>query len=181
MSAALAIDIEPTELEVGALYDACVDVVWRVLARLGVPSADLEDAVQDTFVLAHRRRGEFRGQSRPSTWVVGIAVRVAHDHRRRAQRKPSEPLEPLVGQLRDERPAPDERAALAQASALVQRLLEQLEPAQRDVFVLIELEGLTAPEVAELTEAPLNTVYSRLRLARARFESLVSALQRAER
>jgi RNA polymerase sigma-70 factor (ECF subfamily) len=59
------------------------------------------------------------------------------------------------------------------------RLLDQLSPDQRDVFVLAELEQLTAPEIAVATSTPLNTVYSRLRLARARFNELVAAQESA--
>lgn len=163
------------------LYDETVDVAWRVLARLGVRTAELEDAVQDVFIIAHRRRADFRGQSRASTWVTGIAVRVAHDYRRRVARKPTEPLEPHAPSLEDQRRAPDEALSHSQAAAVLARLLERLEPTQREVFVLAELEQYSAPEIAQLTGAPLNTVYSRLRLARARFDGLVQDFHRGGR
>lgn len=161
-----------------ALYDDHVDVAWRVLARLGVASANLEDAVQDVFVIAHRQLAGFRGESKASTWVTGIAVRVAHDYRRRAERKPSEPLEPHARWLLDEGPTPDELVARAEDTDTLQRMLMGLEATQREVFVLAELEQLSAPEISELTGAPVNTVYSRLRLARARFNQLADALRR---
>src|SRR3982750_1325568 len=72
------------------LYEGTVDVAWRVLARLGVHSAELEDAVQDVFVIAHRRLATLRSDVKPATWVGGIALRVAHDYRRRTARKPVE-------------------------------------------------------------------------------------------
>lgn len=179
VEAALPLTEAPARrLSFPALYDDHVDVAWRVLARLGVASANLEDAVQDVFVIAHRQLAGFRGESKPSTWVTGIAVRVAHDYRRRDGRKPSEPLEPHSRWLLDEGPTPDELLARAQDTDTLQRMLMGLEPTQREVFVLAELEQLSAPEISELTGAPVNTVYSRLRLARARFNQLADALRR---
>ncbi|MBL8953099.1 MAG: sigma-70 family RNA polymerase sigma factor [Myxococcaceae bacterium] len=160
-----------------ALYDDHVDLAWRVLARLGVAAPDLEDAVQDVFIVAHRRLAQFRGDSKLSTWVTGIAVRVAHDYRRRDARKPAEPLEPHEAALEDRGVAPDDAVSRAQAGDLLATLLARLEPSQREVFVLAELEQLSAPEIAELMGTPVNTVYSRLRLARERFNEGAAALR----
>ena len=63
--------------------------------------------------------------------------------------------------------------------SLAMRLLDQLDAAQREVFVLAEFEQHTAPEIAELTGAPLNTVYSRLRLGRAHFNELVATSEKS--
>ena len=166
-------------LDFAAVYDANVDRVWRVISRLGVRANELEDAVQDTFTIAFRSSDEFRGASKVSTWLIGIAVRVAHDYRRRSARKPTEPLEVSITRMRDSRPGPHELLELTRAAELLPRLLDQLEPTQRDAFVLIDLEHHTAVEVAELTSVPVNTVYSRLRLARTRFNQLVEALNRS--
>lgn len=161
-----------------ALYDSTAEMAWRLLGRLGVAPAEQEDALQDVFVIVHRRLGEFRSDAKPSTWVSAIAVRVARDYRRRRSRKPSEDLEPHEHALVDSRPGPDAVAARAQAAAIVTTLLEQLDSDQRDVFVLVELEQHTAPDIAEMLGVPVNTVYSRLRLARAHFNELVQAFQR---
>jgi RNA polymerase sigma-70 factor (ECF subfamily) len=165
-------------LEFSSLYDDTVEVAWRVLARLGVYSGDLEDAVQDTFVIVHRRLAEFRWESKPSTWVTGIAVRVAHDYRRRRARKPTEPLEPHWVRLEDPHQRPDDAVSRNQAAEMLMRLLAQMETTQREVFVLVELEQQSAPDIAQIIGVPLNTVYSRLRLARAHLNQLVDALQR---
>jgi RNA polymerase sigma-70 factor (ECF subfamily) len=160
----------------GALYDETVDVAWRMLARLGVGREELEDAVQDVYVVAHRRLHTLKPDARLSTWVAGIAVRVAHDYRRRASRKPAVPLDEHASTLEDLRARPDDALVRAQAADLLQVLLDRLEPTQREVFVLAELEHVAVTEVAELTGAPLNTVYSRLRLARARMNELAAQL-----
>lgn len=156
------------------LYHAHVDALWRFLERLGVPERHVDDATQDTFLIAHRQLASFRGASSLNTWLHGIALRVAKDYRRREARKGG--WQPLSPRLLDEGSAPDESAAQRQQLAQVVQLLEQLDEAQRTAFVLVEFQGLTAPEVAEITESNVNTVSTRLRAARLRFNELVAAL-----
>jgi RNA polymerase sigma-70 factor, ECF subfamily len=155
------------------LYEATADVVFRVLSAMGVRDDELDDAMQDVFVVAHRRLGDFRYESKLSTWVAGIAVRVAHDYRRRHSRKPTEPLEPFASSLHASTDWPDTSAMRSEALRSVQAFLEQLSAPQREVFVLAELEQQSAPEIAASLGVPLNTVYSRLRLARAHFEAWI--------
>jgi len=166
-----ATSAEPLDFD--ALYDATADLAFRVLSAMGVREDELDDALQDVFVVAHRRLADFRGESKHSTWVAGIAVRVAHDYRRRHIRKPTEPLDPLAASLQASTEWPDASAMRSQALRSVQAFLEQLAAPQREVFVLAELEQQSAPEIAASLGAPLNTIYSRLRLARAHLEAWV--------
>lgn len=165
----------PEPIDFDTLYDQTAELAFRVLGGMGVRADELDDALQDVFVVAHRRLPEFRGDSKPSTWVSGIAVRVAHDYRRRHSRKPSEPLEPHAQGLVAPGELPDTSLIRAQALDSVQTFLEQLPAPQREVFVLAELEQQSAPEIALSLQVPLNTIYSRLRLARAHFEDWVQA------
>lgn len=144
-------------------YRAHVDFVWRVLARRGVPDEQLEDATQEVFVIMHRRWGAWDSNSQRA-WLYGVARRVASaQHRTRARRSrklaalPAPPEPPRADDRLDDQHRLD---ALAQT-------LAQLDADRRDVFVLVELEGLSAPEVAAALGCKLNTVYSRLRRARA--------------
>ncbi|MFZ5438467.1 MAG: RNA polymerase sigma factor [Myxococcota bacterium] len=157
-----------------ALYRETFPSVWRVLARLGVPPADLHDAAQNVYLVAHRRRAEFTGRSSVKTWLVGIAVNVAADMCRTARRKPMHPLDERVP---DAAPGPHERASQAESLALVSRLLETLPLERRQIFILSELEEFTAPEIAESLGLNLNTVYSRLRLARRDFQAALDAFE----
>lgn len=155
-----------------AFYDDHIDGVWRLLERLGVPSSVVDDAAQDVFVIAHRRMGEFRGESSLRTWVTGIALRVARDYRRSQSRRGE--LEPIEAALHLEaRGRPDDQAMANEALQQVLRLTEQLQEGQRLVFTLVEFEGFTVPEVARLTGIKTNTLSTRLRAARARFNELV--------
>ena len=76
--------------------------------------------------------------------------------------------------IEDKKPGPLESAAQLEAAAVLQEFLEQLDPDKRAVFILAELEQMTAPEVAEATNTNLRTVYSRLRVARQEFEQAVA-------
>src|SRR5262245_51296526 len=163
-------------LDFDAVYREHFAFVWRTLRRFGVEPPSLDDAVQDVFLVVHRRLRDFAGRSTVRTWLCGIALRVAHDHRRTVRRKGG--LEVLSESVADDRGyGPFEGAALAEAARLVDRLLETLDEGARAVFVLTELEQMTSPEVAEALSIPLGTVYSRLRAARIAFERALSEIE----
>lgn len=155
------------------LYHSNVEAVWRFLERLGVPTRHLEDATQDTFLVAHRQLAGFRGEATLRTWLHAIAIKVAKDYRRRERRKGG--WEELTVTTPDPRSDRHDSASRREELDLVLGLLEQLEEQQRTVFVLVEFEGFTSPEVAELTQTNVNTVSTRLRAARHRFNELAEA------
>ena len=160
------------------VYTAHVRFVWRVLRTLGVPESQIEDAVQDVFVVVHRRLGEWQGRAAITTWLFAIARRVALAHRRRASRSAPAQVEPLSDELADDLPGggdPFAEMSRAQAAATVLAILDQLDDDKRTVFALVELEQLSVPEVARMLDLNLNTAYSRLRLARQAFEAAVKA------
>lgn len=159
-------------LTVAEVYERHAAMVFRALRALGVPPASLDDAVQDVFLVVHRRLGEFEGRAALTTWLFAIARRVAADHRRRVPRG-TQPLSAVV-EVADAGADPARAAQTAEAARAVLAILDTLDAEQREVFVLMELEQLAAPAVAEIVGAPLNTVYSRLRLARARFEQALA-------
>ena len=157
------------------VYTAHVAYVWRVLRTFGVTEAQIEDAVQDAFVVVHRRLPEWEGRALITTWLFAIARRVASAYRRKgvgAQR--TETLD------HDPEGTTDTFAAMsrAQAAATVVSILETMDDDKRMVFALVELEQLAVPEVARMLDINLNTAYSRLRLARVAFEAAVKAKAR---
>jgi RNA polymerase sigma-70 factor, ECF subfamily len=138
--------------------------VLRVLRRLGVPESDLEDAGQDVFLIVHRKLGSFDGRSSLRAWLFGIASRVALARRRRAyvRHEQSRPdLDPVV----DGAGQTDESTRL-DARTLLIRALDKLDDDKRAAFVLYELEGFSMPEVSVAVGCPLQTAYSRVRVAR---------------
>jgi len=149
-----------------AIYTEFFRAMWRTLRRLGVEQAQLDDAVQDVFIVVHRRLPEFDGRSLRG-WLYAIAVRVASDHRRGAAQRRTAPLpETLV----DPRPDPARVSELGESVRLLHELLGELDEPKRTVFVLGELDELSVPEIAEALGENPNTVASRLRAARARFD-----------
>jgi len=168
------------ERDFGEVYTQHFDFVWRTARRLGVPDRSLDDAVQDVFIVVHRRLADFEGRSSIKSWVFAIARRVARDHRRRVGRK--ERGQSLPEGLVDGRaPSPMESAAKAEARRVLHDFLGALDDDKREAFVLAELEQMTVPEIAEATSANVNTVYSRLRAARRSFEQAVARHQARER
>jgi RNA polymerase sigma-70 factor, ECF subfamily len=160
------------------LYESCFTFVWRTARRLGTPEANLDDVVQEIFMIAYRRQDQFEGRSSPKTWLYGIAFNVVRAHRRELGAKHPHLLldENRVdpGLLADAGDGPHEHAAKEEAARFLDQFLESLDDDRRDVFVLAEMEQLSAPEIAAIVGAPLNTVYSRLRLARADFSKAVA-------
>src|SRR5215470_9688041 len=121
----------PEDAAFAAAYDAEFEVVWLYLRRLGVAEADVEDAVHDVFVVAHRRYGTY-DPSRPlRPWLLGIAFRVAAQWRRR-HRFEVTVAEPAPDRA-DEGRAPDEVVASRQASSRLQIALAALDIDQRAV------------------------------------------------
>ena len=154
-----------------ALYEAHSAFVWRNLRRLGVADSDVEDKLQEVFVVAHRRWEEFvdRGHG-PRAWLFQIALRVASDARRHRRRHP---VDPDGGAAQDRQAIePPQTAAIdkRQQLDLLDRALSAIDMGRRAVLVLHEIEQMTAPEIARTLDIPLNTVYSRLRVARLELE-----------
>ena len=163
--------------DLATLFRGHFDFVWRVARSLGVPSAALDDTVQDVFLTVHRRLHEFEGRSSLQTWIYAITYRTALNYRRRDQRQR---CEEIVVEPETELPGPGERLERARAGRFVMQFLDGVSADKRDVFVLSVLEELTAPEVAEILGVKLNTVYSRLRLVRADFKLALETLAAGE-
>lgn len=160
------------------IYKEHFDFVWRSLRRMGVPDGSMDDAAQDVFLVVHRKLATFQRRSSVKTWLFGIVARVAHDHRRSEKRKgePVRSQDPTALDSLPDRatPGPMQRAEQNASIRLLEALLSQLTPEKREVFLLAELEQMTAPEIGEALGIPLTTVNSRLRVARIEFEEALS-------
>jgi RNA polymerase sigma-70 factor, ECF subfamily len=159
------------------VYREHVEFVWRVARSLGVDAGQLDDVVHEVFLVVRRRLDTRAPTSSVRAWLAGITRNLVMHHRR--------------GRLREARriahvtapPAPrgpDEALEQVEAAALMQTFLDGLDPARREVFALVEIEGLSAPEVASLCDVKLPTVYTRLRAARAELAVFVERLRRGE-
>jgi RNA polymerase sigma-70 factor (ECF subfamily) len=164
-----------------ALYDAQVDFVWRNLRRLGVVEGDVDDKTQEVFVIAHRRFGEFeeRGHG-PRAWLFQIVLRVASDARRHRRRHPVDPDGGTAQERESIAPPQADAVVHREELGLLDRALETIDVGRRAVLLLHEVEEMTAPEIADVMGIPLNTVYSRLRVARGELEEAVAHLRAGE-
>lgn len=158
-------------MELREIYEAEFGYVWGCLRRFGVCNPALEDVAHDVFLVVHRRLDTY-DRTRPiRPWLAGICFRVASDHRKRAYRRYER--DELGPEHPSPAPTPEDRAADLERSALVLAALDELEAAQRAVFVMHDIDGFSIPEIAEQLQVKPNTLYSRLRLGRERFTAAV--------
>lgn len=160
------------ERRLRSALDRYFNLLWRSLRRLGVPAADVDDAVQQVFLTFAERLPEIPVPSERS-FLFGTCLGVAANtrrHRAYAVEVPSAALE-ATGE-----PVETPEAALEakQRRRALDQALDVLSLEQRTVFVLFELEGFSLPEIAQALGIPLGTATSRLRRARLAFEAFVN-------
>ena len=159
-----------------ALLTAHFRDVWRVVRRFGVPASGAEDAAQDVFIIASRKL-EHVTPGNERRFLYAVAVRVAANARRKLALRPESAESPLVDHSSATTPSPEGLLDRKQARELLDTVLDALSDDLRTAFVLFELEGYSAPEVAELLEIPVGTATSRLRRAREAFRAEVGLLR----
>ena len=157
-----------------AVYETHLDFVWRTVRRMGVRPADTDDVVQEVFFVVHRRLAEFECRAQLKTWVFKILVHVVRHYWRTHQRKPGDHATEDPAEIQtlaaDHENGPAATLERVEALRVLDGLLARLDGDKREVFVLAEIEQMTAAEIAEIVEANVNTVSSRLRAARQEFE-----------
>ncbi len=175
-TAALAAAVEASVgARVRRLVQEHFDFIWRLLCRLGVPQADVDDAAQQVFIVAAQRLDDIPAD-RERTFLYGTALRTAASLRR-DQRRRSRWVESGPADSPSLEPTPHEELERRQALAFLDEVLGQLGDELREVFVLCEIEELPASEVANITGLPPGTVASRLRRARHKFDEHARRLQ----
>ncbi len=158
--------------EVVALH---FDFIWRLLRRLGVSENEVDDAAQQVFLTA-TSKGLRGGAARARPFLYGVALRVAANFRRTARRRREVPEE-AMGDPHAPDLAADDVADLRRARAVLDDILDEMPLELRVVFILAEIEQMTAASIAELERIPAGTVASRLRRAREHFQSRLSEIE----
>ncbi len=146
------------------MYREQLGFVLATLQRLGAPTAQVEDLCHDVFMAAFRKRDDYDPERPLKPWLFGFAYRLMLNVRRKA---PIAGDDAAFATLADRTAGPEELISRGEAKTELARAIEGLEPDRRAVFLLHDVEGEAAPEIARVLEIPLNTAYSRLRLARA--------------
>lgn len=172
----MAAPVDPTLLRPSfdAIYETEFPFVCNSLRRLGAGLQDVPDLAQEVFLIVLRRLCDFDPSRALRPWLFGIAYRVLVDDRRLARRKRE--VVAVTHDWNDPKTATDGSAS-AEARDLVLEALLALDLEQRAVLTLHDVEEFTMPQIAAALQIPLNTGYSRLRLARQRFGREVRRLR----
>jgi RNA polymerase sigma-70 factor (ECF subfamily) len=160
------------------LVEAHYELVWRTSRRLGVPSADLDDAVQEAFLSAARNLDAIEDER---GYLIRACVFVATNVRRTLRRRREIVDGDRIDVQADSAARPDQTAEASEARERLQRILDLMPEELSSIFVLFELERFTMSEIADLTGLPPGTVASRLRRARKQFVSLGARILRIQR
>lgn len=158
-----------------AVYRDGFSFVYRLLRYFGTREEDVEDLAHDVFVVVHRRLPEYDMNRALHPWLFGITYRVLRRHRERGARRAA-----IDAKRKDEATPPPSAEQQCRDRQSWQRLCEalrQLPFEQQAVVILHDVEEQSAPEIAAALKVSVNTVYSRLRLARKR---LATTLTKAE-
>jgi RNA polymerase sigma-70 factor (ECF subfamily) len=150
--------------------------IWRLLARLGVPERDVDDATQQVFMVLTQRNGRELKAGSERSFLFGIAINVAHTHRRTLARR-REIATDVLPEAEDLSPTLDVLSDQRRARSMLDQLLEEMPFDLRVVFVLYELDDMQTQEIGSLLDLPTGTVASRLRRAREWFQRRVKQLQ----
>jgi RNA polymerase sigma-70 factor (ECF subfamily) len=143
--------------------------IWCFLRRMGVPSDRADDVAQQVFLIALEALARIMVGSERA-FLYGTAARLAHRVRRRGEREaPTVSVDLVPSPL----PSPDQLADQKKARETLNAIIESLDVDTRTVFVLAEIEGLTAPQIAHVLDVPIGTVASRLRRAREKLRTMV--------
>lgn len=159
------------------IYNEYFDFVWRNARRLGVPESSADDVVQEVFIVVQRRLPDFDGRAHIRAWIFGILAHVARHYRRSYQRKGAHCIsldqdKAYQAPNATDESTPSAHLERAELARLMERLLGQLDENKRTLLVLSELEEWTLREIAEYLGSNINTIYSRLRVAKREFERL---------
>jgi RNA polymerase sigma-70 factor, ECF subfamily len=171
-------ETNPREARLAGLLREHFRTVWRALRRFGVPEANADDAAQEVFIIASRKLESIE-PGREKRFLHAVALRVAANARRARDVRPESAESPTIERTLTSLPNPEALLDRKQARELLDSVLDAMTEDLRTAFVLFELEGYSAPEVAEMLEIPLGTATSRLRRARESFQESVARVRKS--
>jgi RNA polymerase sigma-70 factor (ECF subfamily) len=166
-------DVRAQAIDAETLFREHARFVASFLRHMGTSESDLDDLLQDVFVLAHRKGGYLPGPAAPRTWLASLVIRVVIARRRMRARRPQ--ASALVENVADDARGPADVFEARRSLERVQAALEQLSLEHRAAFILFEIEGESCESIAVLWGVPVGTVYSRLHNARKRFLAAYAA------
>ncbi len=164
-------------LDAAALFQRHAEFVARFLTRLGVAAGDLDDVVQEVFLVVHARGGYVPGPAKPTSYLGAIATRAASSYRRRRGTS-LQRMTTLPDELAGAHPDPVQILQSSESCRALTAALAALDPELSAVLLLVDQEGMSCLDVAAGSGTPVGTVYWRLHKAR---KALRAALEERER
>jgi RNA polymerase sigma-70 factor (ECF subfamily) len=161
------------------IYRQYFDFVWSSARHLGATADSVDDVVQDVFIVIHARLPTLLNPEALRSWIYGIVRRTVSDHRRSRRNRDAAGAR-LGAELKSTgspQPSPLDFVERSAEIELLESVLAELDEPKREIFVMVEVLEMTVPEVVQALEIPLNTAYSRLRLARKVFEEALARRQ----
>jgi RNA polymerase sigma-70 factor (ECF subfamily) len=152
-----------------ALFRAHARFVAAFVTKLGATKAEVDDLVQEVFIVAHTKGGYQPGPAHPRTWLAAIALRVTRAKQRTTARRREDTSATAFDAMTAAGKDPGEALEVAESLGRVQRALDTLDLEHRAAFILYEIEGESCQAIADALDVPVGTVYSRLHTARKRF------------
>lgn len=160
-----------------ALFVEHAGFIASFLTRLGLAEADVEDAVQEVFIVAHKKGGYMPGPAMPRSWLAAIAVRIGASSRRSRVRRREDFGAPALEHTRAQGLSPEQSTEIAEKLMHVQAALDALDVEHRVPLILFEIEGEPCESIAAALGVPTGTVYSRLHSARRKFAAAFAAAE----
>jgi len=137
--------------------------VYRFVLKQVRRPEEAEDLTQETFLEVFRKLANFKGASRFSTWVMGIALNLARNHRRKApEYRYDMASEDNVPETADEGPTPHQSLENKAFAGAVQEAMRGLPDDVREAVVLVSLEGMSYEEASAVSGAPVGTMKTRV-------------------
>jgi len=157
-----------------AVYADYFEFVWASVRRLGVNASVTDDVVQDIFIAIHSHLHTVQRPEALKSWIYSVTRRTVSNHHRALRARGGNATTVALDQIESHQPTPFEVTEKNSNLQVLASLLAELDETKREVFVLVELEEMSVPDVADALDIPLNTAYSRLRAARLAFEAAVA-------
>jgi RNA polymerase sigma-70 factor (ECF subfamily) len=157
------------------LFDAEFSYVWNTLRRLGVREADVLDQAQEAFLIVHSLLPDYDASRPVRPWLFAIAYRIACRYRSLARHKHEVHTDAPYEQV-DPAPGVDQKMEADEAREVMLEAVQGIDLPRRAVFIMSELEEQSMADIASALQIPVNTGYSRLRLAREDFEKAANRI-----
>lgn len=156
--------------------------VFNLAYRMVGDEQDAMDIVQEVFVKVYQSLSSFRGDSKLSTWLYRVCMNSCLDFKRKNKRvfvSIEEPVKVKDNEIAREVPdpsqGPEEQVESIMLGERVLKILDELDPIYKSVFVLSELQGRSYQEIADIMDVSLGTVKSRLHRARCLIKTMLDA------